>query len=989
LRPSGHLDFSPRHRFATLRAIHEARRNARQADRTTVLRLELEGADPQTQIAGTDPLPGKVNYFIGNDPKKWHTDVPTYAKVKYSGVYPGIDVIFYGNPQSLEYDFIVAPGADPKAVALNVRGARHMRINSRGDVIVSVPGGEVELQKPVIYQQVKGERVEVAGRYVIAGNHRITFSVPDYNRREPLILDPVLNYSTYVGGTSNDNATGIALDSNGDAFIVGISSSTDFPTTANAFMPQPLASNVGGAFAAFVAELNPAGTTLLYSSYIAGSTPGEFAFGVAADPTGKAVYVTGQTSSPDFPTNSTIAGFKTGANAGAVNGTSFLVKIDPTQATGANSFVYSTFIGGTNGTNLVTGDLGQAVAADSNGVAYVAGFTDSTPGNTLATFPVVNGFQTTLNNSNGNAFLAKIDTTKSANALLYSTYLGGNGVNFAGPGGLGIGDTAGGVAIDSSGKAYIVGSTSSTDFNTLGTTNGKFLTFPAGNTSDTAFFCQVDTTKLANQSLLYLTYLGGTGPDFGHAIASGPNNVAYLTGQTGSSNFPVSAGVFQNAGPAPTFGIAFVSLIDTAQPVANSLTHSTFLGGTQSDEGRGIQADSQGNAYVAGAASSGDFPVSAGAFQPKLATGAFGNGFVSKLDPTLSSLLYSSYFGGNGDGNGQDLDTADGIAIDSSSPPNAYIAGQTFSTNLPVAGTPVAPLHAGLNGTASDAFVAKLTLIPTMSIVPAAGSTIDFGTVKIGTTSAAQTVTLTNNTNASIAFTGAVLSGTNLADYTVTTAGCTPNIVVGTPCVVSITFTPTVVAPPSEVATLTITDGDSTSPQMFSLTGKGTNTAPDFTLTGPAATPTTKDGVTLNFPVTVTPVGGFSSAVTFTCTSAPALMLGTCTATTVTPNGAPIDSTVTVTSTAAVVPPVSPRIPPPSIRQLVPFVLALLLLFLLPTARRMRVRMAMGTAMILFLVLAGCSGAQKPHTAKGNYALTIKGVSGNLNHTVVVNITIN
>jgi hypothetical protein len=175
---------------------------------------------------------------------------------------------------------------------------------------------------------------------------------------------------------------------------------------------------------------------------------------------------------------------------------------------------------------------------------------------------------------------------------------------------------------------------------------------------------------------------------------------------------------------------------------------------------------------------------------------------------------------------------------------------------------------------------------------------------------------------------------------------------------------------------------------VFNLTGKGTNTAPDFTLTGPAATPTTKDGVTLNFPVTVTPVGGFSSAVTFTCTSAPTLTLGTCTATTATPNGAPIDSTVTVTSTAAVIPP-SPRIPPPSIRQVVPLVLALLLLFLLPTARRMRVRMAMGTAMILFLVLAGCSGAQKPHTAKGNYALTIKGVSGNLNHTVVVNITIN
>jgi hypothetical protein len=1098
LRPSGHLDFSPRHRFETLRALHEARRNARQADRTTVLRLELEGANPQTQIAGVDPLPGKVNYFTGNDPRKWHTDIPTYAKVKYTDVYPGIDLIFYGNPHSLEYDFIVAPGANPRAVALNVRGARRLRVNSRGDVIVSVPGGEVELQKPVIYQQVKGERREVAGGYVIAGNHRITFSVPNYDRREPLILDPVLNYSTYVGGTSNDNATGIALDSNGDAFIAGISSSTDFPTTANAFMPQPLASNVGGAVAAFVAELNPAGNTLLYSSYIAGSTPGEFAFGVAADPTGKAVYVTGQTFSTDFPTNSTIPGFKTGANAGAVNGTSFLVKLDPTQATGANSFVYSTFIGGTNGTNLVTGDLGQAVAADSNGVAYVVGFTDSTPGNTLATFPVVNGFQTTLNNSNGNAFLAKIDTTKSANALLYSTYLGGNGINFAGVGGLGIGDAAFGVAIDSSGKAYIAGSTSSTDFNTLGTANGKFLTYPPGNTTDAAFFCQVDTTKLANLSLLYLTYLGGTGPDFGFAIALGPNNVAYLTGQTGSSNFPLSAGAFQTAGPAPTFGIAFVTLFDAAQPVANSLTHSTFLGGSQSDEGRGIQVDSQGNAYVAGASTSGNFPVLAGAFQPHLATGAFGNGFVSKLDPALSSLLYSSYFGGSGDANSQDLDTADGIAIDSSSPPNAYIAGQTFSTNLPVAGTPVAPLHTGLNGTASDAYVAKLSLIPRVAVTP---SPFDFGVQPVGVTSGAQTFTLTNNTNATITFTSIATTGVKPAantDFVVASDACSPNVAAGAQCTVTVTFKPSTAA--AESATLAFTDSDASSPQDVSLTGTGsatgpgvglmptslafgnqalnttsaaqtvtlTNTgtgaltinslaasgdfaetsigatacpispatlaaaancmisvtftptavgpragtltitdnaggsphtvpltgtgtvAPGFTLTGPAVAPSTKDGTPLNFSITVTSVGGFNSPVTFTCTSTPTLIMGTCNAATVTPpsNGS-ITSTVTVTSTAFVVPPGGPRIPPPSIRQVVPFVLALLLLFLLPTAKRLRFRLAMGTAMILFFAMAGCSGAQGPHTLTGPYALKLVGTSANLNNPLTVNITIN
>ena len=474
LPSSGRFDFSPRHRFATLRAMRESRRNARLANQQmTVLRLQLDGGNPQPQISGTDLLPGRVNYFIGNDPKKWHTDVPTYAKVKYADVYPGVDLIFYGSERRLEYDFIVAPGANPAAIALNVKGARSMRLNSRGDVLVGVPGGEVQLQKPVVYQRVKGERHEVAGSYVIAGNHRVTFSVPNYDRNEPLILDPVLNYSTYVGGTTDENATGIAVDSSGDAFITGVSSSTDFPTTSNGFIPQPLAANTGGAFAAFVAELNPAGTTLLYSSYIAGSTPGESAFGIAVDPTGKAVYVTGQTLSPDFPTTSTITGFKTGTNSGATAGTSYLVKFDPTQATGASSFVYSTFIGGTNGTGP-NGDIGLAVAADANGVAYVTGITDCSPGTAtdLTTFPIVGGFETTLGNSNGggNAFLAKIDTTVSgSSSLISSSYLGGDAVLFPGANSPGYGDVGFGIAVDSSANAYVVGTTTSSNLGSLTT----------------------------------------------------------------------------------------------------------------------------------------------------------------------------------------------------------------------------------------------------------------------------------------------------------------------------------------------------------------------------------------------------------------------------------------------------------------------------------------------------------------------------------------
>jgi hypothetical protein len=830
LRPAGHFDFSPRHRFATLRALREARRKARPAGQMTVLRLQLEGGNPQPQITGTDLLPGKVNYFIGNDPKKWHTDVPTYAKVKYVDVYPGVDLVFYGSERHLEYDFIVAPGANPAAIALKVNGASKMRLNSRGDVVVSVPGGEVQLQKPVIYQQAKGERHEVAGSYIIAGNHRVAFSVPSYDRNEPLVLDPVLDYSTYVGGTSDDNATGIALDSNGDAYITGISSSTDFPTTSNGFIQQPLAANVSPAVAAFVAELNPAGTTLLYSSYIAGSTPGETAFGIAVDPTGKAVYVTGQTLSPDFPTASTITGFKTGNNPGATVGTSFLVKFDPTQATGADSFVYSTFIGGTDQTGP-NGDYGLAVAADTNGVAYVTGLTDCSPGTAtdLTTFPIVGGFQTTLGNSNGggNAFLAKIDTTVSgSSSLISSSYLGGDAVLFPNANSPGYGDAGFGIAVDSSANAYVVGTTTSSNLGSL-TATGLDLSYPVGNTSNTAFFAKINTATAGTQSLSYLTYLGGTGADFGNAICLGPNNVAYLTGSTASLNFPVSNGAYQTTGKAS--GVVFVSLIDTSQPVANSLTNSTFLGGSGGDDGRGIQADSQGNAYVAGATSSVDFPVSPGALQTTFATGAYGSGFLSKLNPSLSTLLYSSYFGGSGDGSGQDIDSADGIALDSSNPPNAYIAGQTYSTNLPVVGTPVAPLHAGLNGTGSDAYVAELTLIPTLTVAP---SPFDFGVQPVGTTSVPQPFLVTNNTASTATFNSIVVTGVSPAantDFAITSDGCSPSgVAAGLQCTVNVTFTPSVAAAESAtlVITAVVTNGGQASTQVFTVNLSGTGPFP-------------------------------------------------------------------------------------------------------------------------------------------------------------------
>ncbi len=1068
-------DLSPRHRFATLRAIREASR----ARTMSAVRMRFEGANPAAQISATGRLLKRTNYFIGNDRNKWRTDVPSYARVKYAGIYPGVDLVFYGNQRRLEYDFIVAPGADPKAIRLGLQGARRLRTNARGDLVLSVSGGEVVLQKPVVYQMLKGERHELAGNYVLEKGDQISFSVPAYDRSEPLIFDPVLNYSSYLGGTSDDQGLGIAVDSAGDAFVAGTSFSIDFPTTGSAFQPGPLASNLNGEV--FVTEMNPAGTAELYSTYLAGSI-GESAMALALDSSGK-IYITGQTLSSDFPTTSNA--LKQSPNAGNVNGTSFITKLDPAQSA-ANQLVYSSYLGGTDGSPLAFSDIGQGIAVDVNGIAYVVGYTDSSASTTttsLPNFPILNGFQTALGNANGNGFLAKIDTTKSgAASLLYSTYLGGAGANQAVR--LGFGDAAFGVAVDTSGNAYITGATSSTDFPTNGTVPAFQTALQAGNTQGTAFVTKIDTTKNGPTSLVYSTYLGGEVFEEGFAIALGPNNVAYVTGTTESLMFPLfpippaTGTPFQTTGH--TSGNAFVSLIDTGMSGSSSLTYSTYLGGSVSDTGNAIQVDAQGNAYVAGAtSSSADFPLVPGALQP-VYPGAAADGFVSKLNPGgngAADLLYSSFFGGSGCSaivGCVNQDEADAIALDTATPPNVYITGATFSAaNFPVFPNPGA-FQTSLNGAGSgtsDAFVAKLTLIPTLEVVPAS---LDFGIQPVGVTSVPQTVTVTNNNNGTVTFSSISITGANSADFSVASDTCSPSVAAGAQCTVSVTFKPSVAA--GEAATLVFTDSDVNSPQNVSLSGTGSASAPgvglvptslafggqlltttsaakmvtltntgtssltvntigtsgdfaqtntcgtlpatlaasanctisvtfaptvlgartgtltitdnaggsphtvpltgtgwDFNVSAAPSTVTVKDGKSVNFTVTMTPLGGFTQAVTVACSGAP--MKATCIpvpASVAAADGVtPQTSTVTVTTAALMVPQPWRPVPPLSIRQIVPLVVAGSLLFLLLFARRPRTRLGLATAMLIFAILAGCSGPKAPGTPKGTTNLTI------------------
>jgi hypothetical protein len=272
------------------------------AVKTSVLRTHFDGANSAAEIVGAKPLPGKANYFIGNDPKKWHTDIPSYEAVRYQGIYPGVDLLFYGHQQRLEYDFVVAPGADPKAIALSIHGACKLEINSQGDVLMSVAGGKVALQKPVVYQELNGRRREIAGKYTIANDRQIRFAVAAYDHTQPLTIDPVLNYSIYVGGEVFDRALGSALNAAGDAYISGEIFSTHFPQVNAISGRAPLDLVAHGT--AFVTELNPGGTALIYSTYLGGSGNafGDEGKAIAVDTaTPPNIYVTGFTGSSDFP----------------------------------------------------------------------------------------------------------------------------------------------------------------------------------------------------------------------------------------------------------------------------------------------------------------------------------------------------------------------------------------------------------------------------------------------------------------------------------------------------------------------------------------------------------------------------------------------------------------------------------------------------------------------------------------------------------------
>lgn len=735
----------------TILKLANSHKNVEPTDPRTqsTLSMSLKGADPGS-IVGADPLPGKANYFIGNDPKQWHTNVPTYERVVYQNVYPGVNLIYYGNQQQLEYDFELAPGASPSAIRLMVEGARALRLNRRGDVLLRTEGGTVTLRKPVSYQYLKGKKRLIPSAFVLTGRNEIGFRVGRYDKTQPLVIDPVLIYSTYFGSTDDEQGNGIAVDAAGSAYIIGTTFSDSFPTV-NAIQ------GAKGAFSdALVMKLDPTGTVVQYSTYLGGNGS-DFGFGIALDPSGN-VYITGQTGSSNFPLANPLHSTFTVSFEG------FVAKLN----NAGSALIYSTYLGG----NSL--DSGNSIAADSDGNAYVTGFTQSRD------FPTTNPFQ----------------SSKAGNAIFKTINAAGNWA--PSDAGLLCGSVSH-VAVDPSNTATLY---AACDNGVFKSTNGG-ATWGQVGTQQTATPVNRVTVDPTNPATLYAATNGGVfksvdgglhflsvnngiNPPFSRAVAIDPSNPnrLYSAGLSGFVNTSADGGlswttaslvnvssvlglVVESSGGAAyaatnrgvykttNGGISWVPMnsgmpvgtvnaitLDNANVIyvagtvgvlksINGGTSWTPIGSGPVTSGSQIAVDptNGSNIYVAGSgaifktidggsnwiAAATGFPgtaVNSLTIDPANASTLYigtisgSDVFVTKLNVNGSAQIYSTYVGGNAS------DVGNAIAVGPTG--NAFVTGPTTSTDFPIANA-LQPVK----GLGSDAFVFQIN---------STGSTLTYST---------------------------------------------------------------------------------------------------------------------------------------------------------------------------------------------------------------------------------------------------------------------
>jgi hypothetical protein len=676
--------------------------------------MKLRGCAAHPQREGREMLEGYYNYLIGNDPTRHATYVRRYKEAWVKGVYAGIDMRYYLEGGRLRYDWVVHPGGEPSQIVFGLEGSEKTYIDSEGRLVFTTRFGEVKLAELRVYQ---GDR-EIGGRFVERpGGWGI--EVGSYDPTQPLLIDPLV-YSTYIGGNSDEEGRAIAVDGSGNAYVTGYTYSTNYDVTPGAFQ-----TNGGGSYRdVFVTKLNATGTALVYSTYIGGSGHDD-GYAIAVDGSGNA-YVTGYTSSTNYDV--TAGAFQTTNGGGA---DVFVTKLNAR----GTALVYSTYIGGNSG------EEGRGIAVDGSGYAYVTGYTEST------NYDVTPGAFQTTNGGGRDVFVTKLNA--AGTALVYSTYIGGSG------------DEVGlAIAVDGSGYAYVTGYTYSTNYDV---TPGAFQT----TNESVSGWQDVFVTKLnaTGTALVYSTYIGGIWDDYGTAIAVDGSGNAYVTGATGSPDYDVTPGAFQTTNGGGTD--VFVTKLNAT---GTALVYSTYIGGSDIDECNAIAVDGSGNAYVTGFTNSPNYDVTPGAFQTTKEGGW--DVFVTKLNATGTTLVYSTYIGGSGDEWGW------AIAVDGSG--NAYVTGWTYSTDYDV--TPGA--FQTTKGGWDDVFVTKVCHPITLTSAPGT----DNQTVCVNTPIMPITYSTTGATGATFSglpagvtgtFSGGniTISGTPTAtgtfNYTVTlTSGC-------------------------------------------------------------------------------------------------------------------------------------------------------------------------------------------------------------------------
>lgn len=996
------------------------------------VRMTLVGANRTAAITGTDLLPGKSNYFIGNDPAKWRTGIPQFAGVRYRSVYPGIDLVFYGSQGRLEYDFKVAPGADPAQAELQFEGGTKLELNG-GDLVLKGTGANVRLQAPQVYQSAAGRRERVEGRFVLRAANRVGFEIGSYDRGRELVIDPTISYSTYFGGTGSETAPSIAVNGNGFIYLAGSTTSTDLPKTANAFQ-----STLNGAQNIFVLEIDPtiAGAGgVAYLTYLGGSGT-DASVGLAVDNGGN-VFVAGSTTSANFPS---VNGYVSTVGSA---GMSHVFVSEITQITTAlPALAYSTVLAG-NGADVASG-----MAIDNNRDVFVTGTTTSNnSAGPSVVFPaslLPAPFQAVP--APGSAiqfFVTKVNTkTIGVASVPYSTYFGG-----ATPtGAVALG---GGIAVDSTGNVYFSGTTNfynsqesqggggaqATDFPILNayqpcldTPPSTTLTFPISCTPPTttpyptdAFVAKLNpaNAQTGAAQLLFSSYFGGAGSDSSSALTidAGAASI-YITGSTNSSDFVVPTGIapFQmcldtpvnptppatctppNSAPNDAYVARFTNPTEANGTTGTllGLSYFSYLGGTGTDDGLALAVDTAGGALLTGSTSSTDFPVSTGAIQTHLAGAR--NAFFAHINTTTVSgtntvASYATYFGGNG------MDRGTSITLDPSL--NIYFAGDTTSTNLQTQGA----LQTTLNGSNSDAFAVKLQpasdlcircVLPVVS--PASGIVSAGSQVTI-------TYTLTNNgpdlaTNITVS--GSVTAG---ATFTSATAGsgvcsaptggsvvCTiPTLQSGSTSTVAFVATPTKAGSYSATATATAANSTNTS-----NTATASFTATDFSISISPSSQTVVAGNAAIYSVVVTPSQTFGTNVSLSCGSLPVGSSCGFNPSTLTFNGPGAQSsTLTLTTTARPVTTIS------SINWRSPFYALWLvgpgMAFIgFGGSKRGRKRLTGLLAVLVLFSLAAlqpaCSSKKQQQTVTGtpagSYPLTVTATSGSFTQSAGFNLTV-